>query len=311
MADIADPTATPRILLTGAHGQVGWELRRSLASLGHVIALGRAELDLTNPDAIREVVRASRPALLVNAAAYTAVDRAETEPELAFAVNAVAPAVLATEAARLGAPMVHFSTDYVFDGLSSTPYTEDDPARPLNVYGESKLAGDHAVAASGASHLIIRTGWVYSTRGSNFMLTMLRLSHELEELRVVDDQRGGPTPAWLLADIAAELLRRLARMTDAAPFHIARDDGGTYNVAASGETSWHGFAARILALDPARGRQRCTALLPISTRDYPTAAARPAMSLLDTARLTASIGRTPPPWDVALERTMALLTPAA
>lgn len=307
MTDVAGVAAARKVLLTGANGQLGWELRRSLAPLGQVVALGRDELELGSVGAIREVVRSARPALVVNAAAYTAVDRAEAEREAAFAINAIAPAVLAAEAARLGAPMVHFSTDYVFDGQAPIPYTEQDAAAPLNVYGESKLAGDHAVAASGAAHLILRTSWVYATRGHNFMRTMLRLAHEREELRVVDDQVGAPTPAWLIADVTAELLRALAITREDGALRIATGREGTYNVATTGQTSWHGFAARILTLDPDRARQRCRALIPIPTREYPTPAARPARSLLDTAKLAAATGNAPPGWEETLERTMAVL----
>lgn len=300
-------SSPPTILLTGANGQVGWELRRSLAALGRVVALGRSELDLADVARIRETVRALHPSLLVNAAAYTAVDRAETEREAAFAINAIAPAVLAGEAARLGIPMVHYSTDYVFDGSSRRPYVENDDPAPLNVYGESKLAGDLAVAASGARHLILRTSWVYAARGHNFMRTMLRLAREREELRVVDDQAGAPSPAWLVADVTERLLGALAMPAGAPPFQLNHGDSGIYNVATSGATSWHGFATRILALDPDRANQRCRAVIPVPTRDFPTPARRPARSVLDTGRLAAVLGGTPPAWEEALALTIAQL----
>lgn len=294
-------TASASILLTGADGQVGWELRRALAPLGRVTALTRADADLTDHERLREVVRAVQPAAVVNAAAYTAVDRAESERELAFAVNAAAPAVLAGEAALAGALMVHYSTDYVYDGASRRPYVESDPVAPVNAYGESKLAGDLAVAASGARHLVLRTGWVYAARGHNFLRTMLRLAHEREELRVVSDQVGGPTPARLIAETTARLL---ARRATGRGFELPEAECGTYHVAAAGATSWHGFARAILELDPRRASQRCRAVTAIATADFPTPARRPAYSVLDTGLLERTFELHMPPWRDELELVM-------
>jgi dTDP-4-dehydrorhamnose reductase len=287
----------PTILLTGATGQVGWELHRTLAPLGRVLPLRRDDVDLADADALRAVVRARRPALVVNAAAYTAVDHAESEPERAFAVNAGAPAALAEEAARLAVPMVHYSTDYVFDGTKGAPYAEDDEPAPLGVYGASKLAGDRAVAESGAAHLILRTSWVYGARGRNFLRTMLRLAHEREELRVVDDQTGAPTPARLLAEVTAQLLARHATGTG---FALPRERWGVYNVTARGATSWHGFASAIVAADPARAAQRCRSVTAIATSAFPTPARRPAYSVLDPSKLERAFGLAMPEWRAQL-----------
>jgi dTDP-4-dehydrorhamnose reductase len=295
----------PAILLTGADGQVGWELRRTLAPLGRVVAVRRADVDLADEGALRALVRELRPAAIVNAAAYTAVDRAETERELAFAVNATAPGVLAEESARLGVPVVHYSTDYVFDGTKGAPYTEDDPVTPLGVYGESKLAGDRAILVSGAAHLVFRTSWVYAARGRNFLLTMLRLAHEREELRVVVDQRGVPTPARLIAETTAQVLGRFAT---GAGFAIPEQRWGVYNLAARGETTWHGFAEAIVALDPRREAQRCRAVTAITTAEFPTPARRPAYSVLEPARLEGAFGVRMPEWREGLELVMGELS---
>lgn len=292
----------PIILLTGASGQVGSELVRALAPLGQVVAPGRGELDLSDSGALRETTRSVRPALIVNAAAYTAVDRAESESESAFAINAVAPGVLADEAARTGAMIVHYSTDYVFDGAGKSPYTERDAPAPVNVYGESKLAGDLAVAASGAPYYILRTSWVYAASGHNFMRTMLRLAREREELRVVSDQIGSPTPAWLLAEVTTQLLKGHLKLGVPA---VPRAGSGIYNATTKGHTSWHGFAERILELDPRRGEQKCRVVTAISTADFPTPARRPAYSVLDTTLLEHALGRPMPGWSEALKRTMA------
>lgn len=288
------------ILLTGADGQVGWELRRALAPLGRVVALRRADADLADVDALRAAVRDARPALVVNAAAYTAVDAAEHDRDLAFRVNADAPAVLAEEAARLGAPIVHYSTDYVFDGAKGAPYVEDDPTAPQSAYGESKLAGERAVAAACPAHLVLRTSWVYASRGRNFLLTMLRLAHERDELRVVADQHGVPTPARLVADVTAAAL---ARHATAGGFALA-PVAGTYHVAARGATTWHEFAEAIVAQDPHRAAQRCRAVVPIATADYPTPARRPAHAVLDPSRLEAAFGLRMPAWRPQLAMVM-------
>jgi dTDP-4-dehydrorhamnose reductase len=270
-----------KILLVGRNGQVGRELARSLAPLGEVQALGRDQLELTDPKAIRKTVRAAAPEVIVSAAAYTAVDRAESEPDLAFSVNANAPGILAAEAARLGALLVHYSTDYVFDGTKSSPYTEADAPHPLNVYGASKLAGEQAIAASGCRYLILRTSWVYGPHGSNFMLTILRAARERPELRVVDDQVGAPTSSLAIARGTAQVLRAGGE--------------GLYHMSAGGKTSWCGFARAILA----RARLE-TPVVPISSDEYPAAARRPRNSVLDNSRLGAAFGVTLAPWEEGL-----------
>lgn len=293
-----------RILVTGAHGQVGWELQRELAPLGAVTAIDREELDLTRPDAIREYVRALRPGLIVNPAAYTAVDKAESEPAPCAAINATAPGVLAEEAARLGAAIVHYSTDYVFDGSKQSPYVETDAPNPLGVYGRTKLDGERAVAAAGAPHVILRTSWVYGRRGKNFLLTMLALARQREELRIVCDQVGAPTWSRALASATAAIVARLAgdRRGLAA---AAADVSGTYHLTASGETSWHGFAEAILELDPRREEQRCRRVVPIATAAYPTPARRPASSRMDCSRAADVLGVRIPDWREQLALVMA------
>jgi dTDP-4-dehydrorhamnose reductase len=271
-----------RILLTGATGQVGYELRRSLQGLGEVFAPDRAGLDLGEPVQVRSFVRALRPGLIVNAAAYTAVDRAESEPGLAWRINADAPAVLASEARALGAAMVHYSTDYVFGGQPGRPWREDDATNPLNAYGRSKLAGEQAVAAAGIAHLILRTSWVYGLRGSNFLLTMLRLAREQGRVRVVSDQFGAPTWSRTVADVTAHML---AQARDRAWWD---QNGGLYHLACGGSTSWHGFAQAIMD----EAGVACD-VQPISTSEYPTPARRPAYSVLDSARLQDRFGAIP------------------
>lgn len=281
-----------RILLTGRNGQVGWELERCLARAGDLAAFDHQGLDLGDPESIRRLVRELRPDLIVNAAAYTAVDRAESEPELAFAVNATAPGVLAEEAKRLGALLIHYSTDYVFDGTKAGPYTEDDVPNPLGVYGRSKLAGEQAVQASGCRHLILRTSWVYASRGRNFLLTMLKLGAERPELRVVDDQYGAPTWAH---DIAAATGQLLADPPD-----------GLFHLTAAGSTTWYGFACEIMRQAGFKPVVRA-----IRTEDYPVAARRPANSRLDTARLRLARGIALPAWEESLRACMAELASAA
>lgn len=270
-----------RILLLGRDGQVGRELARSLAPLGEVSALGRAQLDLSDAGRISEAVRGASPEIIVNAAAYTAVDRAESEPQLAFALNAAAPGVLAAEAARLGALLVHYSTDYVFDGAKAGAYVEDDAPHPLNVYGSSKLAGERAIAAAACRHLILRTSWVYGPHGSNFMLAILRAARERPELRVVDDQVGAPTSSVALARATAQVLRAGAE--------------GLYHMSAAGKTSWCGFARAILARAGLH-----TPVVPIRSEQYPSAARRPRNSLLDNSRLRAACGVALAPWEEGL-----------
>jgi dTDP-4-dehydrorhamnose reductase len=279
-----------KILLTGASGQVGYELERSLQGLGDVVALDRARMDLANLDQVRDVIRALRPGLIVNPAAYTAVDRAESEPELAFRVNAEAPAVMAQEARALGAAMVQYSTDYVFDGSKAGAYVETDPTGPLSVYGKSKLAGEQAVAAAGIDHLILRTSWVYGMRGSNFLLTMLRLTKERDALKVVSDQIGAPTWSRTIADTTALVLAQ-ARAGGAGWWDR---HGGLYHLTSQGQTSWHGFTEAIAA---AAGNT--CALEPIASDAWPAAAPRPRNSVLDTTRLRESFGNIPD-WQTAL-----------
>jgi dTDP-4-dehydrorhamnose reductase len=291
------------ILLLGAHGQVGWELQRSLAPLGELRALARQGAgglcgDLADLDGLAATVRALRPAVIVNAAAHTAVDRAESEPELAHRINADAPAVLAREAAACGALLVHYSTDYVFDGSGDTPWTEDAPTGPLSVYGRTKLAGEQAVRQAGGAHLILRTSWVYAARGGNFARTMLRLAQERERMTVIDDQWGAPTGAELIADVTAHAVRQLLQ----DPRH-----GGTYHLAAAGATTWFEYANHVLALArQARPAMKfvVSELTPIPTSAYPTPARRPRNSRLDTSRLQATFGLRLPPWQDGVRRLL-------
>ncbi|NUS60522.1 MAG: dTDP-4-dehydrorhamnose reductase [Lysobacter sp.] len=293
-----------KLLLVGANGQVGDALRRSLAPLGEVIATtrnGRLDdetsceaLDLGDLDAIASLVARVQPDAIVNAAAYTAVDRAEDDVEAAFRINALAPGRLAEAAVACGASLVHYSTDYVFDGRGSRPYRDDDTTDPLGVYGRSKLDGELAITGSGARHLILRTAWVYGLHGHNFLRTMLRVGAERDELRVVADQHGCPTPAWLIADVTAAVLRK----------GIAAS--GVRHLVASGETTWHGFAEAIFDEASERGLiARRPTVTPIATADYPTRAVRPAYSVLDTTRLRDEYALELPHWRDALARTLA------
>lgn len=289
-----------RILLTGKNGQVGWELQRSLSCLGEVIALGQADMDLGNPDAIRKVCRDVKPHLIVNPAAYTAVDKAETEPALAMAINGIAPGILAQEAQRLGAALIHYSTDYVFDGSKNTPYTEQDIPNPQNIYGRSKLAGERAIQAVDVPHLILRTAWVYGERGKNFLLTMQRLARERPLLKVVDDQVGAPTWSRLLAEATAHIVAQGLTRDQQNIVDYIRQHSGIYHMSCAGEISWHGFASAILASTHAT-----TQLQPIPGSDYPTPAARPAYSVLNNAQLAQTFGLTLPDWSVALAMVLA------
>ena len=285
---------TRPILLLGGNGQVGWELRRTLAPLGVVRALERADVDLAEAGALSRIVREAAPSLIVNAAAYTAVDRAEEETGTAQAVNGDAPGVLAEEAKRLNAALVHYSTDYVFDGNSSRPYHETDETNPVSVYGRTKLAGEESIRASGCAHLILRTSWVYSLRGANFLLTVRRLAGELEELRIVGDQHGAPTWARTIAEATALLV---AGCGGAGGIGELRDRGGLYHLTAAGATSWHGFAVAVVDWMRATGQPvRCKRILDIPTSDYPTPAKRPANSLLDCGKLKETFGMTLPDW---------------
>jgi len=280
------------ILLTGVKGQVGWELQRSLASLGEVVAVDREDMDLADAAAIHTKVRELAPRVIVNPAAYTAVDRAESEPEGARLINAVAPGILAEAALRCGAILVHYSTDYVFDGSKDSAYLEDDAPHPLNVYGATKLAGEAAIRAAGVRHLILRTSWVYGLRGGNFLLTMQRLMRERTELKIVDDQIGAPTWSRLIAEATAQIL---AQCLSPARGADRPEPWGTYHLTCGGETSWYGFAAAIAELGGYPTR-----LTPIPSSDYPTPARRPANSRLDNAKLARVFGLRLPHWRKAL-----------
>lgn len=286
-----------RILLTGKNGQVGWELRRTLSTLGDVVAFNSAELDLADGSSLRETVQRLRPDIIVNAAAYTAVDKAESERSLAQAVNGAAPGILAEEAAKLGALLVHYSTDYVFNGAKETPYAEDDIPAPLGVYGASKLAGEDAVRAAGCRYLIFRTSWVYGGRGKNFLLTMLRLAKERAELRVVDDQFGAPTWSRAIAEASAQALAAL-------PYQPTPETlWGTYHLTCSGRTTWHGFTQAILEA-AAPSLPRLPRLEAIPTSAYPLPAKRPANSLLSNTKLLQTFGIALPEWKEALALCM-------
>lgn len=277
-----------RFLLTGRNGQVGWELERALASLGEVIACDRQALDLAKPEQIVARVRETRPDVIVNAAAYTAVDLAEQEPGQAMAINGTAPGILAEEARRLGSLLVHYSTDYVFNGKKDSPYTEEDLPDPISVYGKTKLTGERAIRESGCRHLILRTAWVYSDRGKNFLLTILRLAKEKPELRVVDDQHGAPT--WA-RDIAAASVKILQHQTQ---------PDGIFHLTAAGDTTWCRFAKAIIS---ASGLQ--TPVVPIASSEYPVAAARPANSLLSNAKLRDTFGFSLGEWSAGLNQCLA------
>ncbi len=277
------------ILLIGCNGQLGRELRRSLACLGEVVAVDCDQLNLANPQAVRDAVRAMKPTAIVNAAAYTAVDKAEAEPALAEAVNAAAPGILAEEAKRVDALLIHYSTDYVFDGTKQTPYTEDDIPAPLAAYGRSKLAGEKAVSAAGGRHLIFRTSWVFGLHGANFMKTMLRLGKERDELRVVGDQVGAPTWTRHLADVAALILAR------------REIPSGLYHLANAGETSWYGYAEAIFAEALRAGlMEKVPTVHRITSADYPLPAARPTNSRLDCSRFRRDFGLALPDWRTGL-----------
>lgn len=285
---------TPTILVTGSNGQVGFELRRSLAPLGRVVALDRAGCDLSDPDALRDVMRRVRPDVVVNPAAYTAVDKAETEEALAYAINGVAPGVLAEEARALGSLLVHYSTDYVFAGTGSTPYVESDPVAPLSVYGKSKLAGEQAVADADGKSIVLRTCWVAGAHGGNFAKTMLKLGRERDALRVIADQFGAPTTASLIADVTAHIVDRAWLHGDRAAF-----PSGVYHLAAAGETSWHGYATEVLRYAAAKGIELKVdpdAIEAIPATAYPLPAPRPANSRLNTRKLRETFAIHLPEW---------------
>ncbi len=302
------PSARRPILLLGKTGQIGWELERTLAPLAPVVSLSRRELDLTDTDAIRRQVRETAPGLIVNAAAYTTVDKAEEEPVLAMAVNGTAPGVLAEEAKRLGVPLVHYSTHFVFDGRagpgpSPRPYAESDTPAPINEYGRTKLAGEQAIQAVAPAHLILRTSWIYGNRGRNFLRTIRRLAAEKEELEVVDDQIGSPTWARGVAEATAQILAT-GRSPAAGPGAGLAEAGGLYHLSAAGSTSWCGFAAAIVEWGTVSGRA-APRVVPIPTSAYPTRAARPAYVVIDNSAIMKAFGIALPDWKSQLRLCMA------
>jgi dTDP-4-dehydrorhamnose reductase len=298
---------SPKILIFGRVGQVGWELRHKLACLGQISVVDYPEVDFTDADSIRAAVRAVEPGVIVNAAAYTAVDKAETEQDRAMAINATGPGVLAEEAKRLNALMVHYSTDYVFDGTKQGPWVETDAPNPLNVYGKSKLAGDLAIQASGCDHLIFRTSWVYGARGGNFLLTMLRFAQERPELRIVDDQIGAPTSSECIAQATSDVLSQIL-----APSGKGIDGrSGIYNLTNTGEVSWYGFAKAILTDAANRFGIPLPNLVPIQTSEYPRPAQRPVNSSLSVQRLANTFGIVMPSWEYALSLVLDTLSEGA
>ncbi len=297
--------ALKKILLTGKNGQVGFELQRSLAVLGEVIAVDREDCDLSDAAAIRELVQRIRPDIIVNPAAHTAVDKAESEIDLATALNATAAQVFAEESAKLGALLVHYSTDYVFDGTKESAYLESDVTNPQSVYGTTKLVGELAIAAANPRHLIFRTSWVFGTHGANFLKTMLRLMQQRDALSVVADQIGAPTSASLIADVTAQIIAQYIHSPDQTQF-----DFGTYHLVADGETSWHGYACLVNDLASFQGYTlsiESKNIKAIPTTDYPVPAARPANSRLNTQKLKATFGLVLPDWTMGVQQVMTLL----
>ncbi|MEO8737136.1 MAG: dTDP-4-dehydrorhamnose reductase [Edaphobacter sp.] len=305
------PLVRGKILVTGGTGQVGGELVKSLATLGEIVAPTRTELDLSNAESIRELIRAVQPRWIVNPAAYTAVDKAESEPELAHAINAEAVRVIGEEAQRINAGVIHFSTDYVFDGTGTVPYSETDATMPVSVYGASKLAGERALAESGAAHLIFRTSWVYGTRGKNFLLTILKLARERETLRVVADQHGAPTWSRDLAEMTAHVIRRCEAVSGQRtrePVEALADLNGVYHAAGSGDTTWHEFAVE--AVRSRREREpktRFAEIEAITTAEYPTPARRPANSRLNCGKLERQFDWRMMDWRDSLRKVLAEL----
>jgi dTDP-4-dehydrorhamnose reductase len=294
-----------KVLIVGCNGQLGWELQQTLAPLAEIAAVDYPEIDLTKPASVIAAVRSASPQIIVNSAAYTAVDRAEQEPGIAAQVNAEAPALLAREAAGLGAALVHYSTDYVFDGAKQGPYVETDAPNPQNVYGKTKLAGEEAVAAAGARHLVLRTSWVYSDRSTNFLLTILRLAAEREQLRIVADQYGTPTWARMLARTTAAILQKeLAR----GERSIFEDTAGLYHATGAGVTTWYGFTRAILEEYQKRATSRqpvkTREVVPIATEEYPLPAHRPKNSVLSNEKLARTFGIAPVPWQEQLQELM-------
>ncbi len=291
-----------KILILGKQGQVAWELQRTLASLGQITVCGSQDLDLANPDMIRTRVRSIQPDIIVNAAAYTAVDKAETEPDLCMSINAIAPGILAELARESQALLVHYSTDYVFDGTKTGAYSETDPTNPISVYGASKLAGEQAIIQVDCAHLIFRTTWVYGNRGKNFLLTILRLAAAKQELKIVADQIGSPTWSRSISEATAQIIAQCR--------HDLSSIKGLYNLSAAGKTSWHGFANQIVdrsrSIDPEL-QLAIEQILPIPATDYPTPAQRPANSVLDNSKILADFGVQLPDWKVSLEQCLEMV----
>ncbi|MEE8269123.1 MAG: dTDP-4-dehydrorhamnose reductase [Nitrospinaceae bacterium] len=287
-----------KILLIGKEGQVGRELSSLLKPFGELTLFGKEDLDLTQADRIREQLRNVQPHVIVNAAAYTAVDQAEEEPDLALAINGTAPAILAEEAKKLGAALVQYSTDYVFDGEKQDPYTEEDSPNPMGVYGRTKLAGDEAIQSTGLPHLIFRTAWVYGLNGKNFLLTIQRLAKERDELKIVDDQIGSPTWCRTIAQATANVLTQILPQSSPGDLSRFEQASGLYNLVCGGQTSWFGFAQAILE---ASSSSQDTKLIPIPTSEYPTPTKRPQNSVLSTKKLKSAFGIAPPAWDVTLK----------
>lgn len=287
-----------RILITGKNGQVGYELERSLQGLGEIIALDRTQLDLGNSDEIRQTIRDIKPNLIVNPAAYTAVDKAESEPELAMQINGIAPGIMAEEASKIGSAIIHYSTDYVFDGTSARAYLEEDTPNPVNVYGQTKLAGELAIQASGALFLILRTSWVYAMRGQNFLLTIKRLAKERDALRIIDDQHGAPTWARTIADTTAHIVAKSSSKSGLINNQEAWSN--IYHLTAQGHTTWHGFANEILSQ---ANIDKIPTLTAIPTTEYPTPAIRPLNSRLCSDKLIKTFCDLPQ-WREALKLCM-------
>jgi len=290
-----------RILLTGSTGQVGWELARTLLPLGEIIPVTRLQADLANLDQLRETIQRLKPDVVVNPAAYTAVDKAESDQDLAFLVNAKAPGVIAEEVKKLGGLLVHYSTDYVFDGSKSIAYDENDSTNPINVYGQSKLAGEQAIEQVGCDHVILRTSWVYAARGQNFLRTILRLANEREELRIVADQIGTPTWARLIAEVSAQVLQQAWREKQQHNFN-----SNIYNLTSTDQTSWHGFAEAIVEIAHQQGMllQKNPKILPIAATEYPVPAKRPFNSRLTVAKIERTFNLVLPSWRAALQLCM-------
>lgn len=297
------PSSNPRILILGRAGQLGRELEQIFADVGPIVAVDRETVDLADTGKIRDLVRRAAPSVILNAAAYTAVDRAESEMPLAHAINALAPRALAEEAAESNALLVHYSTDYVFDGSKHEPWTEDDAPAPLSVYGASKLAGEQAIQNSRAQHLIFRTSWVYGPHGKNFLLTMLRLATERDRLSIVDDQVGAPTTSAALARATREIVVGVL----AGRFSAAQNWSGVYHMTCAGSVSWFGFAQAIFARASKQLGVKAPELIPIETKEYPTPAARPRNSVLSNAKLHARFGVQLPSWQSALEEVITRL----